>query len=202
MVGGRELLQASARTTDREPTPVVLQCRTDSSCASNFKAFTAGSLIIASGDPTLDDEGNSLILSLRSACKGYEDQFLNEISITGRLGSPGKEAESGKSAAAGLAINRFKDGGDEVTDWFRIRAFGLNKDRLIEAPAGTLLTASGVIEGRTSRDNVPFVEVKVRTLRMHAKAGGYNKAEGKEAAGYSNADFDGSDAPPMPSDWR
>jgi hypothetical protein len=178
--------------------PVVLQCRTDSGCAANCKELTVDALVIACGDPTLDDEGNALILSLRSLCKGYDDQFLNEVSITGRLSGTCKPAE--KSASTGLAVNRFS-GEDEVTDWFRIRCFGLNRDKLLEAPKGALVTASGVFEGKISAEKKPYVEVKTRTLRMHARAGNYNAAEGKQAAGYAASDFDGSDGPPMPSDW-
>lgn len=197
-VGGSEIIQALAKTTSKEPMPVVLQCRTDSGCAANFKDLKAGALVIACGDPTLDDEGNALILSLRSLCKGYEDQFLNEVSITGRLSGTCKPAD--KSASTSVAINRFS-GTEEVTDWFRIRCFGLNKDKLLEAPKGALVTASGIFEGKTTTDKKPYIEVKTRVLRLHARAGQHNAAEGKAAAGYANSDFDGSDAPPMPSDW-
>lgn len=200
---GREVLQTVAQTTDKEPFAVTLRCRTDSGCAANFKGLAPGALVIASGDPTLDDEGNALILSLRSLCKGYDDQFLNEVSITGRLPGPDrvKITETGKSASSSLAINRFKEGDEEHTDWFRIRCFGLNKDKLTDAPQGALVTASGVFEGRLSSEKKSFVEVKTRVLRFHAKARGHNAAEGKAAAGYASSDFDGSDSAPMPSDW-
>jgi hypothetical protein len=155
-------------------------------------------LIIASGDPTLDDGGSDLILSLRSLSKGYDDQWLNEVSITGRLSGTCKPAD--KSASTSVAINRFS-GDEEVTDWFRIRCFGLNRDKLLEAPKGTLVTASGVFEGKLTAEKKPYIEIKTRVLRLHARAGNHNAAEGKAAAGYATSDFDGSDAPPMPSDW-
>jgi hypothetical protein len=195
---GKELLKATAMTPGSDPMPITLLCPITSGCASNFRGVKTGGLVIVSGDPTLDDEGNGLILAIRSLSTGYEDQFLNEVSVTGRLSGTCKDAP--QSASSSLAVNRFR-GEEECTDWFRIRCFGANKPLLIAAPKGALVTASGVLEGRKSGEGTPFVEVKVRTLRFHSRPGGHNLAEGKSAAGYANSDFDGSDAPPMPTSW-
>lgn len=197
-IDGEEFHQVSTTTTDGQKLTVTLRCKPTSSCAKNFMAADKGALLIASGDLSLDDDGNVPIITLRSLCKGYEDQFLNEVSITGRLSGTIKEAE--KSLSSSIAVNRFR-GEEEVTDWFRVRCFGLNRDKLEDAPKGALVTASGILEQRTSAEKTPFVEVKTRVLRLHARPKGYDPSAGKEAAGYSQSDFEGDDAPPLPSDW-
>jgi len=196
--GGGELAVCETLTDDQQKVQLRVAARPGSATANALLGQAVGSLVIVTGDITLDKEGNLPTLNLRSLCKGYEDQFLNEVSVTGRLSGQLKEAE--KSDSSSLAVNRLENG-EEATDWFRIRCFGANRERLLEAPKGALVTASGILEMRTTKENKPYVEVKVRVLRFHAKAGAHNAAEGKEAVGYSNADFDGSDAPAMPADW-
>ena len=197
-VPGGELATCETLTNDDQKIKLRVVARPGSATANSLLGQAAGNLVILTGDITLDGDGNLPVLNLRSLCKGYGDQFLNEVSVTGRLSGSLKEAE--KSDSSSLAVNRMENG-EEKTDWFRIRCFGANRERLLEAPKGALATASGILEMRTSREGDPFVEVKVRVLRLHAKPRGHDAAEGREAAGYSSADFDGSDAPPMPSDW-
>jgi single-stranded DNA-binding protein len=197
-VSGGELVTCETITDDAQKIQLRAIARPGSTVANSLLAQAVGSIVILTGDIVLDGDGNLPILNLRSLCKGYKEQFLNEVSVTGRLSGSLREAE--KSDSSSLAVNRLEDG-EEKVDWFRIRCFGANRERLLEAPKGALATASGILEMRSSKDGDPFVEVKVRVLRLHAKPRGHDAAEGKEAAGYSNADFDGSDAPPMPSDW-
>ena len=197
-VPGGELATCETLTDDAQKIQLRAVARPGSAIANALLAQAVGNLVILTGDVTLDEDGNLPLLNLRSLCKGYPDQFLNEISVTGRLSGVLKEAE--KSDSTSLAVNRMVNG-EEKTDWFRIRCFGANRERLLEAPKGALVTASGILEMRTSKEEKPYVEVKVRVLRMHAKAGAHDAAEGKQAVGYSNADFDGSDAPPMPGGW-
>lgn len=197
-VPGGELAVCQTLTKDNQKIQLRAMARPGSSIANALLAQAVGNLVILTGDITLDGDGNLPILNLRSLCKGYEDQFLNEVSVTGRLSGVLKEAD--KSDSSSLAVNRMV-AGEEKTDWFRIRCFGANRERLADAPKGALVTASGILEMRTTKEDRPYVEIKVRVLHLHAKAGAHNAAEGKEAVGYSNADFDGGDAPACPADW-
>ena len=188
----------STLTADSQEIPLFVKARPGSTVANTLLAQETGNLVILTGDLQLDEDGNLPALVLRSLCKGYPDQFLNEVAVTGRLSGQIREAE--KSDSTSIAVNRLENGTEKV-DWFRVRVFGLNRERLNDAPKGALATASGILEMRTSKDDQPFVEVKTRVLHLHAKPRGHDAAEGKEAAGYSNADFEGADAPPMPTDW-
>ena len=197
-VSGSELATCETLTDDAQKIQLRVVARPGSATANSLLDQEVGSLVILTGDITLDGDGNLPVMNLRSFCKAHEDQFLNEASVTGRLSGQVREAD--KSISSSLAVNRLENG-EEKVDWFRIRCFGANRERLLDAPKGALVTASGILEMRTSKEGTPFVEVKVRVLRLHARARGHDAADGKEAAGYSNADFDGSDAPPMPADW-
>lgn len=189
---------AQTITADNQKIQLEVRARSGTALANNLLALALGDLVILSGDLILDAKGDLPILKLRSLCKGHPEQFLNEVTVTGRLSGQIREAE--KSDSTSVAVNRMENG-EEKVDWFRIRCFGLNRERLLAAPKGALVTASGSLEMRMSKEDKPFVEVKTRVLRMHAKARGHDAAEGKEAAGYSQADYDGSDAPPMPAGW-
>lgn len=197
-IAGGELATCETLTDDSQKVQLRVVARPGSAVANSLLAQAKGNLVILTGDITLDDDGNLPVLNLRSLCKGYPEQFLNEVSVTGRLAGNIRPAD--KSDSDSLAVNRMV-AGEQVTDWFRIRCFGANRERLVEAPKGALATASGILEMRTSKEGKPFVEVKVRVLRMHAKPRGHDAAEGKEAVGYAAADFDGSDGPAMPGDW-
>jgi single-stranded DNA-binding protein len=197
-VYGVEMATCDTLTADSQKIPLFVKARPGSTVANTLLAQDVGNLVILTGDLQLDDDGNLPALVLRSLCKGYPDQFLNEVAVTGRLSGQIREAD--KSDSTSIAVNRLENG-EEKVDWFRIRCFGLNRERLVEAPKGALATASGILEMRTSKDDKPFIEVKTRVLHLHAKPRGHDAAEGKEAAGYANADFDGSDAPAMPTDW-
>ena len=197
-VDGTEMATCDTLTADNQKIPLFVKARPGSTVANTLLAQEVGNLVILTGDLQLDGDGNLPVLVLRSLCKGYPDQFLNEAAVTGRLSGQIREAE--KSDSTSIAVNRMQNGAEKV-DWFRIRCLGLNRERLLEAPKGALATASGILEMRTSKENQPFVEIKTRVLHLHAKPRGHDAAEGKEAAGYANSDFDGSDAPPMPTDW-
>ena len=186
------------KSADEQQIPLFVKARPGSSVANTLLGQEVGNLVILTGDLQLDEDKNLPVLVLRSICKGYPDQFLNEVAVTGRLSGQIREAD--KSDSTSLAVNRVQEG-EETTDWFRIRCFGLNRERLVEAPKGALVTATGILELRTSKEDKPFVEVKTRVLHLHAKPGGHNAAEGKEAAGYANSDFDGSDVGGMPTNW-
>jgi single-stranded DNA-binding protein len=199
VIGGQEFLQAPSTTTGDQQLKAQLLVKATSSCAGNFATQEAGALLIVSGGLSLDDEGNLPVINVASSCIAHPDQFINEVAVTGRLSGTCKEAE--KSLSSSIAVNRRRASGDEEPDWFRIRCFGLNKEKLSEAPKGALVSAYGILEQRTSAKGEPFVEVKCRNLVMHARAKGHDHAEGTTAKGYAQSDFDGDATPSLPSSW-
>ncbi len=198
-VDGRECLTATAVTPDAQKLRALLIVRSDSSCAANFSAMEAGGLIICSGDLALDDDGNLPVVTVRSLCTGYEGQFLNEVCVTGRLSGNVKAAD--KSVSTSMAANRLA-GGEEHADWFRIRGFGHNKTLLEEAPKGALVTVAGILEQRSNAAGETYTEVKARVIRLHARAKGHDHAEGTDAAGYSQSDFEGDAGLALPDNWN
>lgn len=206
MVGDTEYLGAVAATVGPEPLELLLHCRQGSAAATAYASKTAGQHLIASGDLSLDTEGNVPILMARVLCDAAPEQFLNEVCIVGRIAGEAKQTSSGKSAARTLAVNRYT-GQQEHTDWFRLRGYGYTMERLIKTPKGALVEVTGALERRTSKSGAAYVEVKARTIRVHGKskkgteAGGIDPASGTTAAGYDHSEFLGEPNDDMPSDW-
>lgn len=199
-LGEKEALEAFAATLGREPATVLLQCHAGTNAATALAAKQANQLLIVSGDLTLAESGNTPQLYTRVICDAHPDQYLNEVSIVGRLAGDAKVTESAKSCSRTVAVNRYS-GGEEQTDWFKVRAYGYAKDKLAEAPKGALVSVSGILDQRTNREGQPYPEIKIRLLKVHGKPKGgstsQDPSEGK-AAGYSNEDFT---SPEMPWNW-
>lgn len=199
--GGKEILEALAATQAQTPLQLLLRVRGGSGVASAFSTKTTGDLVIVSGDLILDDDGNQGILYCRVCCDAAPSQYLNEVTIVGRLGPEGRVASSGKSACRSVAVNRFV-AGEEVTDWYPVRGFGYTMEKLQGAPKGALVSVSGSLDQRTSKEGSAYIEIKARTLRIHGKPkGGGNPAAGTTAHGYDHSDFTGESADDMPFDW-
>lgn len=202
-VGGAEVLATTAQLAGPTPIPVLLQARAGSAAATALAAYPAQALLIASGDLALDSAGNTPVLTARVLCKAYSDQYLNEAFLIGRLGGEARAAESGKSCSRALAVNRYA-AGEELTDWWRLRGYGWANERLAAMAKGALTEVTGMLELRTNKDGASYCELKIRTLKAHAKAkgassGSPNPAAGTSAAGYSHQDL-AADSP-MPGDW-
>lgn len=188
MLGEREVLCSPASIPGKPPLKLQLLVDSSLSCADNLKSAAPGKLHLVCGEPFLDGSGNGLRVYLRSICNAQEDQFLNEITVTGRAG--GKISETAQSASTSIAMPRI-DHGKEETHWFKIRGFGHNRERLKQLPKGALVSVNGVFEPRTSQKGDEYCEIKIRSITAHAKAGNYNAAEGTSAGGYANSDFQG-----------
>lgn len=198
----KEVLEVFAVTTTDEPVNLLLRVRSGTNPAQRFAAKSKGDLLIISGDLILSEDGNQPIIYIRTLCDAQNDQFVNETVIVGRLSSDAKESPSSKSASRSVAVNRYVNQ-EEITDWFRVRAYGYSKDRLQQADKGSLVSITGVLEQRRNRDGAPYPELKVRQIKVHSKSrsGGSSKdiAAGTSAAGYSHSDF--TDDLDMPSTW-
>lgn len=206
-VDGREALEAFAATVGRDPVNVLLRCTANSAVAKAFAVKQPGDVLLASGSLTLDDDNNVPQLAAFVLCDATRDQYVNEVTLVGRLTNEPKVSESGKSATRTLAVNRFV-ADKEHTDWFKLRGYGAAKDRLEKAGKGALVSINGTLEQRTNREGNPYCEIKVRVLRLHSnsKSGGASSgpAAGSTAVGYAHEDFtepDGLSCPDMPAIW-
>lgn len=199
-LGGKEALEAFASTNGRDPSSVLLQCHAGTSAAGVFATKAANDLLIVSGDLTLDDSGNTPLLYTRVICDATADQYLNEVNLVGRIAGDPKVTDSGKSCSRSVAVNRYI-AGEEKTDWYKVRAYGYALDKLAKAPKGALVSVSGMLEQRTSREGQPYPEIKARVIKIHGRPKGTSSpadpSAGK-AAGYSSEDFT---SPEMPWDW-
>ena len=206
---GIEVLEAFAQVPGNEPVDVVVRAilgKNGSDAANMLKGKAAGDLIITEGELRLQKDSPPA-LYVRTVSEGHKDQYINNVLLVGRLAEKCRSTE--KSAARSVGVNRYyrKQGEEkpvEETDWFRIRGFGYQKDKLEKADKGALIEAVGVLSQRTSRTGEGYAEIKLRSLRTHqgSKAGfGADPASGK-AAGYDHDAFTGNnDDEPMPSDW-
>jgi len=199
---GKEILEAAAQTVHAEPASLAVRTIVGSNVANALLTKTEKQLLITSGDLILSEE-QTPVLYARMICDAHPDQFINEVTLVGRVAGEARVAESGKSASRSLAVNRFVDG-KELTDWYKIRGFGYWKDRLEAVPKGTLCSVSGFLDQRTNKEGNPYTEIKARALRVHSRPKGgsaaSNPAQGTTAAGYAAEDFSG-EAESMPFNW-
>lgn len=200
---GIEIIEAAAQTTTGEPAPVILRARSGAAVSKALAERQTDDLVIVNGDLALDQEGGIAVLNLRTLCVAYPDQFLNDVVLVGRLSGNFKVAE--KSVSTSLATDRFVNR-EPVTDWFRIRFYGGQADRLQTVPKGSLLTCCGMLDSRTNKEGNPYPEIKGRTFRVIRKgkgssAGTPNPAAGTAAVGYDQADFEQDDENSFPMNW-
>lgn len=197
----KEFISASATIPGEQPVNLVVRAFAKTATAEAFQALQPGSLLLVAGEVQLDEENDYPIIETTVACTALETQYLNSVTIVGRLGEHVRHAESGKSCQRSVAVNRYYKNPDpaktepiEHTDWYTVRAFGFNRDKLAEAPKGALLEISGAFGQMANAKGEPYVELKARTIRIHKRSGGGagNMAAGTTAAGYAHEDFQGS----------
>jgi hypothetical protein len=201
---GREFVTVSAQVpSDQRPIPVLVRAYADSAAAKALTEKAAGARLLISGDVQLTKEPEQPLITATVICPAYDDQYLCEVSLVGRVGGEPRDAD--KSTKRSIAINRYlpnPDGGDpiEETDWFGCRAFGKTKDRFSKVDIGSLVQVSGSFSQMANAKGEPYVEVKVRGLRTHKGGkGGGNPAVGTAAVGYDQASFEGNDD--ISSNW-
>jgi hypothetical protein len=197
---GKDYLQAAAAICGQEPVTILLRAYADSVAAKALAERNPGDRLIVSGEASLQQpDGDVPIITASVVSSAFDDQYLNEVVIVGRIGSDAKDAESGKSTRRSVAVNRFYRSPDpaaqepiEVTDWFSIRAFGFTKDRLTAADVGALVEINGCFTQMTNAEGRPYSEVKARLVRVHrGSKGGSNPAAGPSAVGYDHESFQG-----------
>lgn len=202
---GKEYLESSAVICGEPSVNVVVRTYAGSAAAGVFKDKEPGDRLLASGEICLDPDGNVPILTATVICNGHPDQYLNEIVVVGNLGSAARDSGSGKSVKRSIAANRhYRDPNQEdpveVTDWFGIRAYGYNKERLEALEKGSLLEVSGSLAQMTNAKGEPFCEIKARAIKVHRSAKPLNPAAGTTAVGYDQDAFNGQ-PDDCPSNW-
>ena len=214
--GNVEVLQSACVLPDGDqPINIILRTRPGSKQAELLQTKVKGDLLMVSGTLHLEEALEGIFVPVITAsviCKGYEDQYFNEVQLIGNLAKPGRQAEKSCSRSLGESRPVRKtdgDGWDEMTDWFILRGYTSNgggrsmADRLNDAPKGSLVSVSGTLSQRLSKEKEPYVEVKARRIRVHKRGsnggGAPDPAAGKAAGGYGHEEFTRSDD--MPDNW-
>lgn len=197
----KEYISAGATIPGEQPVNVVVRAFATGNAAKVFQDLTAGSHLLVAGEVQLDEDNDYPIIEAAIACEALETQYLNMATIVGRIAETVRHAESGKSCMRSVAVNRYYKNPDpqkeepiEVTDWYPVRAYGFNRDKLAGIPKGALVMVSGSFGQMTNVKGEPYCELKARTIRVHRSrgGGGGNLAAGTTAAGYAHEDFQGS----------
>jgi single-stranded DNA-binding protein len=202
----KEVLIAEAAIPGEQPVSLRILAPADGSAVKLLQPAAAGDRFILSGPLRLEEDGSLPAVTALVACPATTEQFLNEVLFVGRIGSPARDAESGKSTKRSIAVNRYRRDPatgefEELTDWFGTRAFGFTKDKLTKLEVGSLVEVSGILSQLTNASGAPYCEVKARSVAVHKGRGkGSNPAKGTQAAGYSASEFEGS-ADDIPGDW-
>jgi single-stranded DNA-binding protein len=206
---GRELIHVLASIQGSQPVSVALQATPGTASGDALLAKSAGALLLASGEIALIDDGNQPLITTRVICDAHPDQYLNEVVIVGNIGGSPRMASSGKSTSRSVAVNRYSRAPDseelvENTDWFRVRGFGFNLDKLERIGKGALVQVTGSFSQMTSSSDDPYCEIRARTIRIHrSKGGGGNPAAGTTAVGYDQESYMGSaDDIGTTTDWN
>ena len=185
---------------------MLIRARKSTKVAEAFATKKAQDLVIVEGELILDADRSSAILYASSVCDGHANQFLNNVTIVGRLSGKARTTESGKSASRSVAVNRYtkKDGQEkpeQLTDWFQVRGYGYSMQRLIDVPKGSLVEVNGMLTQLTSAKGEGYVEIKCRKLKVHQGSKATNDpAAGTTASGYDHSAFTG-ESDHMPPDW-
>lgn len=207
--GSVEVLEAYGQIPDKnDPVSVLIRARPGTPQADLLQQQNAGDLLIVSGSLHLEE--SQPVITPSVICKAQPDQYLNDVVIVGNLAKPGRQAE--KSCSRSLGVSRpIRKGDDweEMTDWFILRGYGdanstgtTIRDRLNNAPKGSLVQVSGCLSQRKSKDNEAYIEIKTRKLRVHKRGGGGvpdPAADKAGVVGYDHAEFTQPDD--MPDNW-
>jgi single-stranded DNA-binding protein len=206
---GRELIHATAAIQGSQPVDIALQAIPGTASGDALLTKQQGALLIASGEVCLIDDGNTPLITAGVICDAHPDQYLNEVVVVGHVGGEARMASSGKSASRSVATNRYRrraGGVDpiEETDWYRIRGFGFNLEKLERINTGALVQVTGSFSQMTSAKGDPYCEIRARAIRVHRnKGGGSNPAAGTTAAGYDQESYMGSaDDIGTTTDWN
>jgi single-stranded DNA-binding protein len=207
VIDGREYLTANAAIQGAQPVTVLLRAYPGGSAAKALAAKAAGELLLVSGEVQLNADSTHPVLDASVVCNATDSQYLNEVCIVGRVASDYRATESGKSGKRTVAVNRYRknpetEEPEELTDWFGVRGFGYNRDKLEAIAKGSLVEVTGCFEQLTNAKKEPYCEIKARAIRVHKSRGGNrNPAAGTSAAGYDQDAFNGS-PDDIADDWN
>lgn len=193
---GRAFLAATGSIPGTQPVELTLLAYPDSPAAKALQGHTPGDILIASGEVVLDEDNNAPIITAAVICDGHQDQYLNEVVVVGNVGSEARIAESGKSAKRSIAVNRYlvdpaTEERTEKTDWYGVRCFGFNKEKLERISTGSLVLVAGSFNQLTNADGGQFCEIKARNVRV-LKNRQLDPGAGTTAAGYDQSTFNGN----------
>ena len=202
---GVESLELLAQVPDpNDPVNLTVRVRAGSKQAELLSTKTAGDLLILSGLLFLEE--SHPVVTPAVICTATDQQYLNEVVLVGNLSKPGRQTDQTTLRSLGQSRPiRKGDEWEEHTDWFLIRGYSNKnggssiKDRLNDAPKGSLVEVAGTLSQRTSKSHESYVEVKARKFRVHKKGGGGNApnpAAGKQVVGYEADAFTGDDDMP------
>ena len=188
-----------------DPVNITVRVKSGSAAAGLLSTKTAGDLLILSGLLFLEE--SQPVIQPAVICTATDEQYLNEVFVVGNLAKPGRQTE--KTSLRSLGQSRAVRKGEtweETTDWFLIRGYASSnggssiKDRLNDAPKGSLVEVTGTLSQRLSHNKEAYVEVKARKLRVHKRGGGGgqapNPAAGKQVVGYEADAFTSDDDMP------
>jgi single-stranded DNA-binding protein len=204
---GKESFSVAAEVPGDPAVRIQLWVPASASALKQLQETKPGDRLIASGPLSLIEDGNLPRITALVVCPASPDQYLSEAVIVGRIGSDAKVAESGKSAKRSVAVNRYRrnpetDETIEETDWFAVRAFGFNMQKLERLAKGSLVQVAGTLSQMTSSKGEAYPELKARSITTHKgrKGGQGDPSKGTKASGYDSEAFMG-DAADISLDW-
>jgi single-stranded DNA-binding protein len=204
---GKESFSALAEIPGDPAVRVQLWIPATASSLKHLQEAKTGDRLLVSGPLSLAEEGNLPRVTALVVCPASQEQYVSEALVVGRIGSDTKTAESGKSAKRSLAVNRYRrdpetDETIEETDWYTVRAFGFNMQKLERLNKGALVQVAGTLSQMTSAKGELYSELKARSITVHKnrKGGQPDPAKGTKATGYDADAFMG-DADDISLDW-
>lgn len=205
---GKESFCAAAEIPGDPAVRVQLWAPASASALKQLQEAQPGDRLIVSGPLSLTDTGNLPRITALVVCPATAEQYLSEAVLVGRIGSDTKLAESGKSAKRSVAVNRYRrnpetDETVEETDWYPVRAFGFNMQKLEGLAKGALIQVAGTLAQMTSAKGEAYPELKARSITVHkGRKGGQNDpSKGSKATGYDAEAFMGDPAD-ISLDWN
>jgi len=211
VINGKEFVETRGEVNGSNVEVIFRAQATKEGPSTHLKKKKRDDLILLSGELQLGEkntpDAGTATVNVFSCSDATKDQFFNEISLVGRFCKDYKEAE--KSCARNVVVNRYRkiegqDKPEQISDFFRVRGFGIWKERIKKATKGTLVEMNGVLVTENDKEGKPYPVVKLRKLRTFQKGSGgqQDPAQSKAASGYEHSQFMGNDDDNMPtSNW-
>lgn len=198
---GHEVLEVHAQISGERPAPILLRAVASTTAAEYLKTRQGGDHVLACGELIIERETDQAILQSWSISAALPEQYLNEVTLVGRLTNEPRGSGSAKSVSRTVAVNRYANE-TQLTSFFQVRGYGYARDKLETIPKGSIVHANGVLEAMENKEGKPYCEIKIRKLRTLERnyKDGSDPAKGKQAGGYSHKEFT-AEAGDMPAQW-